>query len=754
MVVKETNGGEPMASSKSTSGNTKAAQTSEDKAVIVGQEIRFARALAGNDPKLRSQVLKNLKTWLTTRSQSTFAFSDEDFMRLWKGLFYCMWMSDKPLVQEELAESVGTLVRCFDENVPVALQFYKAFMKTMGLEWFGIDRWRMDKFMMFVRRVTRQMLFVLHGSEWQMEHVKLLAQIIDTTILNQEVCPFGLTNHFNDLILEEIAKVSDGMVPKEAVTQIVEPYVRYMLKNDDSTLIGGIVKNIFYALMQQSDLGQMYEEKFELWKKTNFVTGDIDSVQFNVEYVDGEEEAADGEALDEDEVDDDEEEGEGEGKKEKKGKGVLKQANGDAEEDGENADENDEDVDNEEEDDEDKEKVYDPRAGRVSVEIPQIDFDAQEIISLFDKHRFKPYATSRGKKSATLLVRKLTKFTAGVYPLGIKHVPSIHPKDYAVDIDAQAKELDEFRQKLYADKQKSFKELKREKRLKRKLFNEQKRAAMNAAAAESEQPNGGTEQEAESDASERPAEKKSSAMKKAKLRKLSPAAMKKQLKLDELRRKKQAKLLLLKERLKGLKKSKPPATNGTAVPAEDEPLSADSSVKQPKPPQSTGKKGFTEEVTVKKQHSPKDKKVTKNTGDKPFQTADEWSEPLKEGEEEYFIPSRKLKTKQTPTKTSTSTVSAAPTPVKLSAGSKQSLKRTPPSAGASSDTDPLTPARKRVKIALNKNVAQDLVEHIQQVKSSPQLPFDSARKPSKSLLKPNLIPSPINPFYKKKIGLK
>lgn len=27
------------------------------------------------------------------------AFTEEDFMRLWKGLFYSMWMSDKPLIQ-------------------------------------------------------------------------------------------------------------------------------------------------------------------------------------------------------------------------------------------------------------------------------------------------------------------------------------------------------------------------------------------------------------------------------------------------------------------------------------------------------------------------------------------------------------------------------------------------------------------------------------------------------------------------------
>jgi hypothetical protein len=37
-----------------------------------------------------------------------------------------------------------------------ALLFMKCFFITMGREWFGIDRWRMDKFMMMTRRFLRQ----------------------------------------------------------------------------------------------------------------------------------------------------------------------------------------------------------------------------------------------------------------------------------------------------------------------------------------------------------------------------------------------------------------------------------------------------------------------------------------------------------------------------------------------------------------------------------------------------------------------
>lgn len=75
------------------------------------------------------------------------AFSDDDFKRIWKGLFYCMWMSDKMLVQEQLAEDLGSLLHFFS-TASVGIQFFKSFLNTIIKEWYGIDQWRIDKFMM------------------------------------------------------------------------------------------------------------------------------------------------------------------------------------------------------------------------------------------------------------------------------------------------------------------------------------------------------------------------------------------------------------------------------------------------------------------------------------------------------------------------------------------------------------------------------------------------------------------------------
>lgn len=57
------------------------------KRAIIAQEIKFARTLAGNDATMRRRVLKNLKTWLTTRSQSTFGkYPVSDLGRIMRNL--------------------------------------------------------------------------------------------------------------------------------------------------------------------------------------------------------------------------------------------------------------------------------------------------------------------------------------------------------------------------------------------------------------------------------------------------------------------------------------------------------------------------------------------------------------------------------------------------------------------------------------------------------------------------------------------
>ncbi|SCU87418.1 LAFA_0E06612g1_1 [Lachancea sp. 'fantastica'] len=149
----------------------------------------FVKQLASNNRVVREEALETLKKYLTTRQ-----FKDSkqlQFDKLWKGLYYAMWFSDRPRPQQRLASALAGLHELYfdardnkqlttsknddeDEdsitrltlNDKAFLKFSKAFWRVMCLEWYSIDHHRLDKYLMLVRRVLASQLRYLQLREW------------------------------------------------------------------------------------------------------------------------------------------------------------------------------------------------------------------------------------------------------------------------------------------------------------------------------------------------------------------------------------------------------------------------------------------------------------------------------------------------------------------------------------------------------------------------------------------------------------
>jgi ribosomal RNA-processing protein 1 len=85
------------------------------------------------------------------------SLSELDILKLWKGLFYALWMCDRPLPQQALAQDLADLIYVLpqqgDGGEEVVAAWLRGFWATMAREWTGIDVLRMDKFLLLVRRV-------------------------------------------------------------------------------------------------------------------------------------------------------------------------------------------------------------------------------------------------------------------------------------------------------------------------------------------------------------------------------------------------------------------------------------------------------------------------------------------------------------------------------------------------------------------------------------------------------------------------
>ncbi|XP_049583024.1 ribosomal RNA processing protein 1 homolog B isoform X2 [Syngnathus scovelli] len=216
-------------------------------------EIQLAQKLASNEKPIRTKALKKLKKYIYVRSQkATDGFTREEMLKLWKGLFYCLWMQDKPLLQEELSNSVSTLIHTF-HDVNGQLLYLECSLKTFKREWNGIDRLRMDKYFQLIRFMFRQGFEMLKRKNWDSSVVARFLELFATELLNSgNDAPASLQLHILDLFLTELAAVGSSELSAEQNLRFIEPFCKTATKTKDWTLFRAICNSIFSTIIDQA----------------------------------------------------------------------------------------------------------------------------------------------------------------------------------------------------------------------------------------------------------------------------------------------------------------------------------------------------------------------------------------------------------------------------------------------------------------------------------------------------------------------
>ncbi|KAG2493648.1 hypothetical protein HYH03_008165 [Edaphochlamys debaryana] len=208
---------------------------------------RFAQALGSCDYQTREQGVRALTRWLTRNTEIT----EVQMLKIWKGVFYCFWHSDKAPVQQELAERLAAILTQLNEQS--AYRFYAAFITTMRREWFGIDRLRLDKFLMLIRKFVRQMLACLKASKWRSDLVQRYADHLRAHVLlpDDTLSAAGLGYHVADLLLEELRGVADGKeVPGRALGALLLPFGA-ALQVGEQVVLTRIGEGLFDSLLSE-----------------------------------------------------------------------------------------------------------------------------------------------------------------------------------------------------------------------------------------------------------------------------------------------------------------------------------------------------------------------------------------------------------------------------------------------------------------------------------------------------------------------
>lgn len=170
----------------------------------MSSESAFVKKLASNDRVVRENAIEALKQYLSSNKKATKLIK---YQKLWKGLFYSMWFSDRPRPQQRVAEVLADL---FSESIPLVNfnVFVEAFWSIIIKEWLGLDHHRIDKFYMLLRKVINKCFLRLKKEKWDAQLIEEYFNVLKRQILSgDEKIPVSLPMHFMDVYIDEFEKI-------------------------------------------------------------------------------------------------------------------------------------------------------------------------------------------------------------------------------------------------------------------------------------------------------------------------------------------------------------------------------------------------------------------------------------------------------------------------------------------------------------------------------------------------------------------
>lgn len=214
--------------------------------IETGEEVKFARSLVNPDKSLRDQTLQSLNKYAAALQR----IDDAEMLKLWKGLYYCMWLSDKQEIQFELATALANLIDKF-RNQTVVFQYIRLFFRTILREWFSLDQYRVNKFYTLIRLFLNRSLNLAFKAKWSAD---VTNEIL--SILKQEVfakTPNGIRFHIADIFVHELWSVTDGSITVKNFMTLIQPFIEVLVTNgNDSIFIERVQKEVFLKFLDEN----------------------------------------------------------------------------------------------------------------------------------------------------------------------------------------------------------------------------------------------------------------------------------------------------------------------------------------------------------------------------------------------------------------------------------------------------------------------------------------------------------------------
>ncbi|MCO5613867.1 hypothetical protein L7F22_068145 [Adiantum nelumboides] len=258
-------------------------QDDESINAAAAASLPLGKALASTEKSIRDEAIHSLSAYLSQADTlNAEPLSDLEMAKLWKGIFYCFWMSDKPRVQQALANEMAEIPLSIQKSLKnkkeisnTSWQFFEGFLDSMVREWWGLDKWRVDKFMMLVRRFINAGFRLLDLQGYEKESIaRFTAMLIKPGGIlqaNDVKTPNGLMYHVCDIYLEELDKAllieseeEEGEEAKDVpVTSLLQPFVDMAASCHSSQHFDRMMKSVIVPYLDDCLVSEAEQETKE-----------------------------------------------------------------------------------------------------------------------------------------------------------------------------------------------------------------------------------------------------------------------------------------------------------------------------------------------------------------------------------------------------------------------------------------------------------------------------------------------------------
>lgn len=169
----------------------------------------------------RNKGIKNLTGWLSRKPN----VGELEFKKVWKALYYCFWLSDKPLPQLDLAINISQQINLLVPEKAALwvkgllrfiyyLLFYYilfyffflvlVFFDTMNREWHLLDHYRLDKYYLLIRKVINQMFKYYRDRRWNGDVISQFNKSLTQSALKDDPSVSAVQLQIIQVYIEEL----------------------------------------------------------------------------------------------------------------------------------------------------------------------------------------------------------------------------------------------------------------------------------------------------------------------------------------------------------------------------------------------------------------------------------------------------------------------------------------------------------------------------------------------------------------------